>query len=105
MPSAGMMHPALDLAIVTAERVGLPVFAYQGLSKRYRYASDRHHAFILEGARDTHNEISSLGIASAFRLDSVRFELISLEQCRSFRRMIAWFVAQTTRTTLPQQWP
>ena len=65
----GHENPALDLAIVTAERVGLPVFVYQGLSERYRYASDRHHAFILEGARDAQNEISSRGIGTAFHLE------------------------------------
>ena len=65
----GHENPALDLAIVTAERIGLPVFVYQGLSERDRYASDRHHAFILAGARDAHQEISSRGIGTAFQLE------------------------------------
>ncbi len=65
----GHENPALDLAIVTAEHLGLPVFVYQGLSDRYRYASDRHHAFIMQGARDAHNELSSRGIGSAFHLE------------------------------------
>lgn len=65
----GHENPALDLAIVTAESIGLPVFVYQGLSERYQYASDRHHAFILAGARDAHQEISSRGIGTAFHLE------------------------------------
>ncbi len=65
----GHENPALDLAIVTAEQLGLPVFVYQGLSERYRYASDRHHAFIMQGAHDAHEELSSRGIGSAFHLE------------------------------------
>lgn len=65
----GHENPALDLAIVTAEHLGLPVFVYQGLPERYPYASDRHHAFIMQGARDAHNELSSRNIGSAFHVE------------------------------------
>lgn len=65
----GHENPALDLAIVTAEHLGLPVFVYQGLPERYQYASDRHHAFIMQGARDAHEELSCRGIGSAFHLE------------------------------------
>lgn len=62
-------NPALDVAIATAEQLDLPVFVYQGLSERYRFASDRHHAFILEGARDFHAELAARNIGSASHLE------------------------------------
>jgi photolyase PhrII len=65
----GHENPALDAALLAAEQLGLPVFVYQGLSERYRFASDRHHAFILQGARDAHLELASRGIGSAFHLE------------------------------------
>ena len=65
----GHENPALDVALVAAERLGLPVFVYQGLSERYPYASDRHHSFILQGARDAHAELACRGIGSAFHLE------------------------------------
>lgn len=65
----GHENPALDVALVAAERLGLPVFVYQGLSERYPYASDRHHAFILQGARDVHAELADRGLGSAFHLE------------------------------------
>jgi hypothetical protein len=33
-------------------RCKLPLLVYQGLAGRHRFNADRHHAFILEGARD-----------------------------------------------------
>ena len=45
-------NPALNAAMEIANRLGLPVLIYHELSERYPYASDRHHTFILEGARD-----------------------------------------------------
>lgn len=62
-------NPALDVALVAAGRLGVPVFVYQGLSERYRFASDRHHAFILQGARDVHAELAARRIGSAFHLE------------------------------------
>ncbi|HYW31674.1 MAG TPA: FAD-dependent oxidoreductase [Gemmatimonas sp.] len=65
----GHENPALDAALTVAEALGLPVFVYHGLSSRYPFASDRHHTFILEGARDFAAELGSLGIGSAFHLE------------------------------------
>ena len=65
----GHENPALDVALSTARHLGLPVFVYQGLSERYRFASDRHHAFILQGARDAHAELAARGIGSALHLE------------------------------------
>ncbi len=54
--------PALDVAKCWAERAGLPLVVYQGLSPRYAYASDRHHTFILQGAADVQRACRAVGI-------------------------------------------
>lgn len=62
-------NPALDVAIHLANAHGVPVFVYHALSERYPYASDRHHRFILEGARDVAHKLHQRGIATAFHLE------------------------------------
>lgn len=62
-------NPALDVAIHLANRLKLPLVVYQGLSEKYRFASDRHHTFILEAARDLQAEYEKLGITYTFHLD------------------------------------
>ena len=62
-------NPALDVAITVGHALGLPVFVYHALSERYPYASDRHHLFILEGARDFAAELGARGIGTAFHLE------------------------------------
>ncbi len=62
-------NPALDVALVAAERSGVPVFVYHALSERYPYASDRHHTFMLEGARDVEAECVQRGLGYAFHLE------------------------------------
>ena len=62
-------NPALDVALVLAAHLGLPLFVYHALSERYPYASDRHHMFILEGARDFAAELATRGIGTAFHLE------------------------------------
>lgn len=62
-------NAALDVALVAAASLGLPLFVYHALSERYPYASDRHHMFILEGARDFASELGQRGIGTAFHLE------------------------------------
>ena len=38
-------------AVARAEELGRPLLVYEGLSASYRWASDRFHAFVLEGMR------------------------------------------------------
>jgi photolyase PhrII len=64
----GHENPALDVALECANMLGRPVFVYHGLSERYPYASDRHHRFILEGAREVQAELESRGIGYGFHL-------------------------------------
>lgn len=61
-------NPALDVALHAANQLELPVLVYQGLSGRHPYNSDRHHTFILEGARDVAKALDDRGIAYHFYL-------------------------------------
>lgn len=62
-------NPALDAALIAAEALDRPVFVYHALAETYPYASDRHHSFILEGARDVQAEMAARGIAYGFHLE------------------------------------
>ena len=61
-------NPALDVAICLARQNGLPLLVYHALSEDYPYASDRFHAFILQGQRDVQRELSDRNIDSYFHL-------------------------------------
>ncbi len=61
-------NPALDAALRAGRDLKKPVFVYQGLSEHHPYASDRHHSFILEGARDVAVQLGARGIGYAFHL-------------------------------------
>ncbi len=63
-------NPALDVAIEIAHRMNLPLLVYQGLSQRYPYASDRHHTFILQAAREVQAELAAANISYAFYLET-----------------------------------
>jgi hypothetical protein len=65
----GHENPALDVALTLGRALGKPVFVYHALSERYPFASDRHHTFILEGARDVAAELAERGIGHAFHLE------------------------------------
>ena len=62
-------NPALDTALTLATALNLPVFVYHALSERYPFASDRHHMFILEGARDFAAALQARHIGTAFHLE------------------------------------
>ena len=61
-------NPALDTAIAAAEALDLPLLVYQGLGGRHPYDSDRHHTFILEGAREVGAALATRGVRHVFRL-------------------------------------
>lgn len=64
----GHENPALEVAVAVAQRLSLPLLVYQGLAGRHRFNSDRHHTFILEGARDAHAELAGAGVRAVFHL-------------------------------------
>ncbi len=57
---------ALLYAAETANRAGLPLLVYEGLTYSYPFASDRLHTFILEGVPDTERRLRKLGIGYLF---------------------------------------
>ena len=59
-------NPALDVAICFARQNNLPLLVYHGLGESYAFASDRHHAFMLQGHRDVQRELAQRRIASVF---------------------------------------
>ncbi|WP_405222865.1 FAD-dependent oxidoreductase [Lentisalinibacter sediminis] len=61
-------NPALETALAIGAARGLPVLVYQGLGGRHRYDSDRHHFFILQGARDVARALAERGIRYVFHL-------------------------------------
>jgi len=61
----GHENPALDVARFVGASLGVPVLVYHAVSERYPFASDRHHAFILEGARDMVSELSGADVQVA----------------------------------------
>lgn len=64
----------LRAAIRTANRVNRPLVIHQGLDPTYPHASDRHHTFILQGARDTARHAAQLGLHYQFVLRRRRDE-------------------------------
>jgi photolyase PhrII len=61
-------NPALDTASFIAAKLGLPVLVYQGLGGRHPFNSDRHHTFIMEGAREVQQQLRERRIAHVFYL-------------------------------------
>lgn len=64
----GHENPALDTAIRLARQNSLPLLVYQGVCEDHPSAADRHHAFVLQGARDVQRELAGRGIRYAFHL-------------------------------------
>ncbi len=62
-------NPALQVAIECANQLQVPVLIYHALSERYPYASDRHHTFILEGARDIQAACVDTNLAYALHVE------------------------------------
>lgn len=62
-------NPALNVAVRLANELRLPLLVYQAISERYRFASDRHHTFMLQGARDVQQQFRRRSIPYAFHLE------------------------------------
>jgi photolyase PhrII len=71
-------NPALDVSRMLAHALDRPLLVYQGLSQRYRYASDRHHWFQMQSARSLHRAYSDLGLRYAMHVETVDHEPPSL---------------------------
>ena len=66
----GHDNPALDVAVALANAEQLPVLVYQELRNDgpRPYPSDRQHHFVLQGACDVRDELSSRGITCALHV-------------------------------------
>lgn len=53
---------ALDRAIEHARALGKPLLVFESLRAGYRWASDRHHAFILQGTSDNRAACAAAGV-------------------------------------------
>jgi photolyase PhrII len=73
-------NPALDTAIHLACAMGKPLLVTQGLSQHYRYASDRHHVFQLQSARDLSRAYRERRIRFALHVETIEDETRSLLQ-------------------------
>ncbi|MDB4767072.1 deoxyribodipyrimidine photo-lyase, partial [bacterium] len=74
-------NPALDVATLIANELQIPLLVYHAISQHYEYASDRHHTFMLQGARDVQAQLAQSGISYAFHLatkDDSQPHLLSL---------------------------
>jgi photolyase PhrII len=63
-------NPALDVARELAVACDRPLLVYRGLSATYRYASDRHHAFQLQSARELERSYEAMGIRWSMFLET-----------------------------------
>ena len=61
-------NPALDVAAWLANQQGIPLLVYHAISEHYEFASDRHHTFMLQGARDVQRQFAVQKISYAFHL-------------------------------------
>jgi photolyase PhrII len=61
-------NPALDVAKQFADQAGVPLQVYHAISEHYQFASDRHHMFMLQGARDVQQHFKEAEIGYAFHL-------------------------------------
>ncbi len=64
-------NPALDVAVFLGNTIQRPVLVYQGLGGSHPYNADRHHVFIMEGARDVQQGLARRGIAYRFHLPEI----------------------------------
>ena len=61
-------NAALCYAIERANELGVPCFVYEALRPDYPYASDRIHAFVLDGMREMAARLEARGLGHAFFL-------------------------------------
>jgi len=66
----GHENAALDVAMHLAHALDKPLLVYQGLAGNHRFNADRHHAFIVQGARDAAAELAARGVRYVFHLPS-----------------------------------
>jgi photolyase PhrII len=75
----GHENPALSVSVRLANQLGVAPIVLYGISNSYPYASDRHHAFKLQGARDLITEFESLEVNLVVYLENSNSKNPNLE--------------------------
>ena len=75
------------------------MLVYQGLSESYRYASDRHHTFILEAARELQARYTELGVTYLLHVERAAYRAPRLAQLSTTAAVIVTddFPVEATR--------
>jgi deoxyribodipyrimidine photo-lyase len=73
-------NPALEAAVVEANRLGLPVVVGFGLTANYPEANARHYTFMLQGLAETEKALRERGVSLVIRLGSPDEVALSLAQ-------------------------
>jgi photolyase PhrII len=94
-------NAVVDAAIGVANALGVPVLVYHGLGGRHRFNSDRHHVFIMEGARDAAAGLRERGVGYAFHLPTTHDEASPL---RALADQAAAFVVEDYPAPPFPQW-
>jgi photolyase PhrII len=81
-------NPALDAARYLAVFLNAPLLVYQGVSENYRFASDRHHWFSLQGAVDLAQQYGKLGIRHALHVDRRDYRVPALKRITAMARVL-----------------
>ena len=70
MRNAARAHenPAMDAAVAAGNELDRPAFVYHAVSEQHPYASDRHHTFALQGAREVSAECDDRGLGYALHV-------------------------------------
>ena len=71
----GHDNPALEVCLHLAELLDQPPLVLQTVTSMYPYASDRHHLFQLQGARDVAGELEDRGIPYALFVQTAQDQL------------------------------
>lgn len=108
----GHQNPALDVAICWARQNGLPLLVYHALAEDYPFASDRTHAFILQGNRDVQRELRDRGVEAYFHLESqgrrgphlrdlTRKAAVLVTESMPVQPLVGWIERIVSRTSTP----
>jgi photolyase PhrII len=81
-------NPALDAARWMAIALNAPLLVYQGISENYRFASDRHHWFSLQGAIDLARQYSEQGIRHVLHVDRKDYRTPALKMITAMARVL-----------------
>ncbi len=100
---------ALAFAVHLANRQNVPVLFYEGLTCTYLYASDRFHAFLMQGVAETARSLKELGIGYVFHLRRRRadpddaFYRLAANACAVVTDDYPVFVAHSHNRRVPEK--